>query len=162
MPLMRLMSVTLLPVPQEQAWQFFSNPLNLKLLTPEWLHLDILEPELLPQEIYAGLIINYQVKPYRFLKNSWVTEITQLERGLSFVDEQRFGPYAFWHHRHAFQPSAGGIRMTDLVHYKVPGKWIGRFLFGRSVQIKLKDIFDYRFEKIRQLFPGSTVVSDGG
>ena len=31
---------------------------------------------------------------------NWVTEITHVKDFEYFVDEQRFGPYKFWHHKH--------------------------------------------------------------
>ena len=37
----------------------------------------------------------------------------------AFVDEQRFGPYKFWHHRHTFEEIPGGVLMRDLVHYGI-------------------------------------------
>jgi ligand-binding SRPBCC domain-containing protein len=34
-----------------------------------------------------------------------------------FVDEQRFGPYKFWHHQHLLKDSGSETEMTDIVHY---------------------------------------------
>jgi ligand-binding SRPBCC domain-containing protein len=35
------------------------------------------------------------------------------------TDEQRFGPYALWHHKH-FWRTENGTKMTDIVHYALP------------------------------------------
>ena len=50
----------------------------------------------------------------------WVTEITHVQEPQYFADEQRFGPYALWHHKHHFKSVAGGIEMTDEVDYAIP------------------------------------------
>lgn len=160
MLLNRITSTILLPGDHDRVWHFFSNPLNLNALTPEWLHLEIVESEQLPSEIYAGLILTYQVQPIPFVKNTWVTEITHMIPGRYFIDEQRFGPYAFWHHQHHFEKHANGVMMKDLVHYRLPCGRIGQLVLGRQVKKKLTAIFDYRFEKIQQLFPGSRVLAD--
>ncbi|MCE5318192.1 MAG: SRPBCC family protein [Parachlamydia sp.] len=160
MLLNRITSTILLAGDRERVWHIFSNPLNLKILTPDWLHLEIVEPEQLPSEIYAGLIITYQVQAIPFVKNTWVTEITHMIHGHYFIDEQRYGPYAFWHHQHHFQKHSDGVIMKDLVHYRLPCRSIGQLVLGRLVKKKLNAIFDYRFEKIQQLFPGSRVLAD--
>ena len=87
-----------LPISLEQAWDFFSSPQNLNEITPANMKFEILTDEI-PQ-MYAGQIIQYNVTPFPFLKMGWVTEITRVEHMKMFVDEQRFGPYSFWHHRY--------------------------------------------------------------
>lgn len=160
MLLNRISSTTFLVGDLDRIWHFFSNPQNLKLLTPDWLHLEIGYPDQVPSEIYSGLIITYHVQPLPFIKNSWITEITHLIPGRYFVDEQRFGPYAFWHHQHHFEKHSDGVIMKDLVHYRLPCGRIGHFILGQHVKKKLNAIFDYRFEKIQQLFRGSRVLAN--
>ena len=48
---------------------------------------------------------------------SWVTEITQCKENEYFIDEQRFGPYKFWHHKHFINEVPGGIEMEDVLDY---------------------------------------------
>lgn len=154
----RLSFKTFLPLDMHQAWSFFSDPRNLKVLTPPSLHLEIQSEEKLPQEIYEGMIICYQVQVLPFLKNRWVTEITHLEKHQYFIDEQRFGPYAFWHHQHLFSEDPKGVIMEDVVHYKVPGKILGDLLLSRYVRKELNKVFTYRAKTLEGLFKGSKLL----
>jgi ligand-binding SRPBCC domain-containing protein len=42
-----------------------------------------------------------------------MTEISFVKENSYFVDEQRFGPYALWHHKHFFEATENG-KMTML------------------------------------------------
>ena len=106
------------------------------------------EPEF---KMYPGQIITYRVKPISSIAMTWVTEITQVDELSFFIDEQRFGPYKFWHHKHFFKPVAGGVEMTDLVHYALPFGFTGR-IFNPFVVKKVKEIFNYRSGVIDTIF----------
>jgi ligand-binding SRPBCC domain-containing protein len=102
--------------------------------------------------MYAGQIIEYTVKPVLGIPVYWMTEITHVEEGRFFVDEQRFGPYRFWHHQHHFHEIPGGVEMTDIVHYKNPLWLLGDLANGLFVKKRLEQIFDFRFKKVEELF----------
>lgn len=131
-----------LPIPMEEAWEFFSSPGNLDEITPADLGFQITSPP--AARMYEGQIITYRVKIAPALWVPWVTEIKCVDEGHSFVDEQRFGPYKFWHHRHHFEPVGGGVLMTDLVHYGLPLGPFGAIAHVLFVRRKLEWIFDYR------------------
>ena len=82
----------------------------------------------------------------------WMTEITQVEDKKYFVDEQRFGPYSMWHHQHHFKEENGFVEMTDIVHYKLPCWFLGDIANWLFVRKQLKEIFEYRFNKVEALF----------
>ena len=103
-------------------------------------------------KIYPGMIITYKVSPLLGIKLNWMTEITHVKDKEYFVDEQRFGPYALWHHQHHFKEVDGGVHMTDLVHYAIPYGFIGRLANNLVVKNKLKKVFDFREEAIGHLF----------
>jgi len=102
--------------------------------------------------MYAGQIICYKVTPLLGIKTSWVTEITQVKEGEYFVDEQRFGPYSMWHHKHFITPVPGGVLMEDIVDYKIPMGILGQFAHAVVVKKQLKEIFLYRNTKLEELF----------
>lgn len=104
--------------------------------------------------MYAGQLIEYRVSPLLGIPLYWMTEITHVVEGKYFIDEQRFGPYALWHHQHHFREVEGGVEMTDIVHYKIPLGILGALADRIFVRQKLKQIFDYRFKAVSQLFPG--------
>jgi ligand-binding SRPBCC domain-containing protein len=146
-----LKSIQRLPVSLEEAWGFFSNPKNLAILTPPSLNLKFTN-ELFGEEMYPGQIITYKVKPLFGIPLFWMTEITHVDKYKFFVDEQRKGPYALWHHQHHFLPVDGGVEMTDLVHYRVPFGIFGRLAHRLFIKKELDQIFKYRFSRVEELF----------
>lgn len=102
--------------------------------------------------MYPGMIITYKITPLLGIKMSWMTEITHVKEGKYFVDEQRFGPYAMWHHQHHFREIPGGVEMTDLLHYAIGYGLIGRL--GNAVLIgkQINKIFNYRVKAVEELF----------
>ncbi len=140
----------LLPVSLETAWGFFSDPNNLPKITPPELNLRVTSGT--ERKIYAGMIITYTVTPIPFFRSSWATEITQVDSPNYFVDEQRFGPYRFWHHKHFFTESGDKTEIRDLVHYSLPFGPVGRLANLFFVNGKLDSIFNYRSAKLRKLF----------
>jgi ligand-binding SRPBCC domain-containing protein len=139
--LYRLERTQFLPLSLLDAWDFFSYPRNLPLITPPTLGFRLTcDP---PCRMYPGLILTYRVPPFPPLSVSWVTEITHVDEPEFFVDEQRFGPYAFWHHQHHFREVPGGVEVRDLVHYALPLDPLGR-IAARLVGKRLGEIFDFR------------------
>lgn len=146
----RLSSKQKLPISVDQAWDFLSNPKNLKIITPNYMSFDIISGDDKP--MFAGQIIQYLVTPVLGIKTNWVTEITQVVDNKYFVDEQRFGPYALWHHKHFIKSIEGGVEMEDIIDYKVPFGFIGRMIHPILVKPKLTEIFNYRTQKLTELF----------
>lgn len=150
MKIYQLHSVQKLPISISEAWDFLSDPKNLKKITPEYMGFDIVSGA--DKEMYPGQIIEYIVKPVLGIPNKWVTEITHVVENKFFVDEQRFGPYALWHHKHFLKEIPGGVEMEDLIHYKVPFGIIGQLVNPILVRPKLEEIFEFRRKKLIELF----------
>ena len=139
-----------LPITMEEAWSFLSSPRNLKEITPSYMSFDIISGADKP--MFAGQIIQYIVTPIFGIKTTWVTEITHVVEGKYFVDEQRFGPYALWHHKHFIYPIEGGVEIEDIIDYKVPFGFIGKLVHPFLVKPKLTEIFNHRTKKLIELF----------
>jgi len=139
-----------LPISIETAWEFLSSPKNLKIITPDYMCFKTLSGD--EKEMFAGQIIQYIVTPVLGIPMKWVTEITHVVDKKYFVDEQRFGPYALWHHKHFIKEIPGGVEMEDIVDYKVPMGILGQMVHPFLVKPKLKEIFDYRRAKLIELF----------
>ncbi len=139
-----------LPISLEEAWEFLSNPKNLKTITPPYMGFKTLSGD--DREMFAGQIIQYIVTPVLGIPMKWVTEITHVQDKKYFVDEQRFGPYALWHHKHFLKEIPGGVEMEDIVDYKVPMGILGQLVHPFLVAPKLKEIFDFRTKKLIELF----------
>jgi ligand-binding SRPBCC domain-containing protein len=139
-----------LPVSLDAAWSFFSNPANLAAITPPWLDFRVTSE--IPPEIYPGMIVTYRIRPLPGVCLSWVSEITHLEKPRFFIDEQRFGPYRFWHHQHHFSAVQGGVEIFDLVHYALPFSPLGNFFQPWMVGPRLEKIFSFRRQALEERF----------
>jgi ligand-binding SRPBCC domain-containing protein len=140
-----------IPIDIDKAWEFFSDPANLQEITPDNLGFKILSKHH-GDKMYAGQIIEYKVKPLLNIPVYWMTEVTHVQEKQYFIDEQRFGPYALWHHQHHFKSIEGGVEMTDIVHYRNPFWILGDIANTLSVKKQLKKIFEFRFRKVEELF----------
>jgi len=139
-----------LPMTMEAAWEFFSSPRNLEKITPGEMGFKIVS---LPGgNIHEGQIITYKVMIFPGIWMPWVSEIKSVDEGRSFVDEQRFGPYKFWHHRHSFEAVPGGVVVRDLVHYGLGFGPFGAIAHAVFVRSKLKFIFDFRKKQLEERF----------
>jgi ligand-binding SRPBCC domain-containing protein len=126
MKIYRLHTKQNLPITLQEAWDLLSDPKNLQKITPEYMGFKILSGADRP--MFPGQIIQY------------------------IVDEQRFGPYALWHHKHFIKEIPGGVEMEDIVDYKVPMGIIGQMVHPFLVRPKLNEIFEYRRKKLIELF----------
>lgn len=141
----------LLPASLDEVWNFISSPANLKTITPDYMGFDITSKNL-PEKMHPGMIISYKVSPVGGIKMTWVTEITQVVDKKFFVDEQRVGPYALWHHQHHLEETDQGILMRDVVTYSPPFGFLGRIANSMMIRGKLKEIFEYRTKVLEDLF----------
>jgi ligand-binding SRPBCC domain-containing protein len=141
-----------IPVSLADAWDFFSSPFNLAKITPKEMSFVVTSDFNRDEKIYAGMIITYKVSPVFGIKMNWMTEITHVKDSEYFVDEQRFGPYALWHHQHHFKAIKGGVLMTDILNYAIPYGIIGRLGNAVLVDKQIKKIFSYREKAIKELF----------
>lgn len=139
-----------LPISLREAWDFLSSPENLKVITPGYMGFHILSGA--EKKMFQGQIIQYIVTPVAGIKTKWVTEITHVKELDYFVDEQRFGPYSLWHHKHFIKEIEGGVEMEDIVDYKLPFGILGQMAHPVLVAPKLKEIFEFRRKKLIQLF----------
>ena len=144
-------TVQKIPANLPAVWTFFSNPENLKEITPPQLRFRVISKHH-GNKMYAGQIIEYKVSPVLGIPLYWMTEITHVHDNWYFVDEQRYGPYCMWHHQHHFRAIEGGVEMTDIVHYKLPFWFLGDVANDLFVRRQLKTIFDFRFQKTEAVF----------
>jgi ligand-binding SRPBCC domain-containing protein len=150
MKMYQLLASQFLPTDRDTAWEFLSDPKNLQRITPEHMGFQIIAGADRP--MYAGQIIQYRLSPFPGISTTWVTEITHVNEGVYFVDEQRFGPYALWHHKHFICPADGGVVMEDVIDYKLPFGLAGHWMHSLVVKKQLRKIFEYRAEKLVALF----------
>jgi len=140
-----------LPISLREAWAFFSVPRNLEKIMPTNMPFRTLSGA--DEPMYAGQLITNQVMPIKPIWMTWVTEITQVQEEQYFIDEQRFGPYSLWHHRHLFTETADGhTQMTDTVDYAMPFWPLGEIPHRLFVKKQLTDLFTYRRTSLEEIF----------
>lgn len=147
----QLQTMQRIPASREKVWDFISSPANLKKITPKHMGFDIISRSI-PEKMYPGLIIAYRVSPLFGMKLTWVTEITHVQDGHYFVDEQRIGPYAMWHHEHILEPIDEGVLMKDIVSYKPPLGFLGTLANKILIHGQLRQIFSFREKAIENIF----------
>ena len=149
----RLVATTTVPRPLATTWDFFSRPENLEKLTPPEVKFEFLTP-VAGVEMYEGIIIQYRITPFAGFTTDWVTEITHIEHHRHFIDDQRVGPFALWHHQHHFRAlDDHTTEMRDILHYQAPLGILGTVADRLFVHRQVAGIFTAREEAIRRLFP---------
>ncbi len=132
--------------PLTEVFEFFSNAHNLAVITPPWLHLEVITPA--PIEMVVGTLIDYRLK-LRGIPIRWQSEITEWNPPYAFVDVQRRGPYRLWRHTHTFDETVEGVVVGDTVEYAV---WGNEFIGRLFVRPDIEKIFAYRSEQLDEIF----------
>lgn len=145
----QLVRTQFLPAPAKAVWDFFATPSNLNLLTPPELNFETLTE---PEPMYAGQLISYRIRLLPGVRTRWLTEITHVQTGAYFVDEQRIGPYKIWHHEHHFIPKHNGVEMLDRVTYSLPFSPLSELVHLLWVRPTLRRIFDFRRDAVANRF----------
>jgi ligand-binding SRPBCC domain-containing protein len=151
MKIYNLKRTQFLPISITTAWEFFSSPANLPKITPQHMGFKILYMSGGPK-MYPGQVIRYVVYGLPGIPMDWMTEITHVQEPHYFVDEQRFGPYALWHHQHHFKEVEGGVEMIDEVNYAIPLGLLGRLANRLFVAREVNRIFDHRYKVLESYF----------
>jgi ligand-binding SRPBCC domain-containing protein len=140
----------IIPASLDRVWAYFATPRNLNEMTPPDMNFQFTRGG--EGAMYAGQIIAYKVAIFPGVRVRWLTQITHVEQGHRFIDEQRAGPYRLWIHEHRFEPLPEGVKMIDHVTYALPFGPLGSLVHQLSVRRRLENIFDYRYEKVNMLF----------
>ncbi|NOT60480.1 MAG: SRPBCC family protein [Acidobacteria bacterium] len=129
------------------AWH--ERPDALERLTPPWEKVKVLERG-------NGLAVGTRVVLQMVggpLPLRWVAEHVEYQPPHLFADVQRKGPFAYWYHRHRFEPTARGTTlMTDEIEYAMPFGQLGEWVAGWFVHKKLQRMFDHRHRVVIAAF----------
>jgi ligand-binding SRPBCC domain-containing protein len=150
----RFLQEQILDVDLEELWSFVSSPSNLSFIIPKWLDFRLVSES--KSGIFNGQLIEYDIKLPLLGRRQWVSEIKHIEPCYCFVDEQKIGPYRFWHHYHELQKvDDTRTRMVDLVSYDVGWGLFGRMVDHFYVQKNIREIFTCRKEALARMFNAS-------
>ena len=143
-PLRQLLRSQVVPVPVDDAFAFFADPLNLEAITPPWLGFRVLSH---PDTLESGALIDYRLSLHR-VPVSWRTRIEAWQPGRRFVDLQLRGPFGSWEHVHEFAPVDCGTLIVDRVRYRMPLGPLGAVVHVVLIGGDLDRIFDFRREAV--------------
>jgi ligand-binding SRPBCC domain-containing protein len=145
--------------PIDEVFQFFSQPVNLSMMTPASLRFRLITPP--PIAMKESAVFDYTIG-LRGIPVRWTTLITAFTPNHRFVDLQLRGPYAYWHHTHTFTETDDGTLVTDEVHYALPFGYLGRFVHAFFVRRQLDMIFGFRSAALRKIFPDPPAFGHNG
>lgn len=142
-----------LPAERSEVFPFFSNPANLKRITPDYLSFQLETEE--PIDMREGQVLSYTLSLHG-IPLSWTSRVEVWEPPERFVDVQVKGPYRSWRHEHVFHETNGGTKVIDNVEYDVPGWIFSPLIHWLFVRGDVEDIFRYRQDKMEELFGTSS------
>ncbi len=150
--------VLLVPASLEEVWSFFSRPENLSKLTPDDVAFETVT-DWSGIEMYTGMLIQHRIRPLLNIPLNWTSEIKHIEPLRYFIDEQRSGPYAFWHHEHHFRAVEQGTEVRDLLYYRAPLGPLGTLANRLFVARMIDEIFTYRQTAVETIFGPATSLT---
>ncbi len=152
-----------LPIDPDVAWGFFSNPANLALITPPRYGLRDISP-MVAKTVYPGYVYVLRMRAMGFMPVEWLGEITLVEPPYRFIDQQRVGPFKYWHHEHVITPIEGGVEIRDSLHYMMPFGIFGKMAHSLLMRRQMAEMFEYRARMLEDYFgrmPSPRKVSKG-
>ena len=131
-------------VSPETLFAFHERDDIFHLLLPPWRKVHVVSRT---GGLKAGARVEFRILLGPFYK-TWVAVHTEYEHNRLFTDEQQAGPFAYWRHRHIFQPDGDGCILRDEIQYELP---LGLDpLLGWLVEKDLRRMFQYRHESTAQ------------
>lgn len=133
------------------AWH--EEPGAVERLTPPWEKVQMVKRG---ESLRVGTQVIFRVFTGP-ISQLWVAEHVAYDPPRLFADQQRQGPFAYWLHRHRFEPTERGTTlMIDDVEYELPLGWLGELVGGAFTRAKLQKMFDYRHQVVLQHFGKAT------
>src|SRR6202022_1671603 len=130
--------------PAAEVYAWHALPDALKCLTPPGEHIEVIE-KTGGIERGARVVLRFGRWPFR---RRWVAVHQDYEESRYFSDIQVSGPFAYWKHTHSFEPNGpSACFLEDKLEYALPFGFLGRWVAGRLVRPKLKQMFAHRTKK---------------
>jgi ligand-binding SRPBCC domain-containing protein len=137
--------------PVAEVFDFFRQPVNLVRISPPELHMQVAEG---PQRIELGSRVVLKGRRWGFPQRV-VSVIVEFFMDAKFVDEQVEGPFRRWRHTHGFEAlDNASTLISDSIEFEPPGGALGLLVSARFVEKDLRWIFEYRQQKLIELFGG--------
>jgi ligand-binding SRPBCC domain-containing protein len=145
----RFIKQTEVPASPEAVFAWHEQPNAVEKLMPPWEKVRIVERG---DSLCVGTRVVFKVFTV-LLWRKWVAEHVECNPPQLFADIQREGPFAYWYHRHRFEPTAQSTTMMiDDIEYELPLGCLGELLGGGFARAKLEKMFDYRHQVVLDNF----------
>jgi len=130
--------------PLNKIFDFYSNPKNIKLLTP-WFVKVSCTPE---KKISKKGVFTIEINIFG-IKNKVEILIKNHEVNKFFTDLQIKGPFNYWEHNHIFKYENNETIMYDVINYNSKFKLLDKMYIFHLI---FKIVFYYREKKILAIF----------
>lgn len=135
------------PRPRPEVFRFFADPAQAVQLSPRWLGLRLLTPDVRPARF---AVVDYRLR-WLGLPLRWRAFIREWDPPARFVDVQVIGPLNRWEHRHLFRTERGGTWVEDRITYRLPGGPLGDLVHRLIVARQVHELWGYRRRRIAEL-----------
>lgn len=136
---------SIVPAPPKAVFAWHEEQGAVEKLTPPWEKVSMIERA---ESLQVGSRVIFEVRTGP-IKQRWVAEHIEYEPPRLFTDLQREGPFAFWCHRHRFEPTTDEqTKMIDEIEYQLPFGLFGLLFGGAFTRVKLQRMFDYRHQVV--------------
>lgn len=133
------------PCSLEELWAFHSSTEALKFLTPPSKKVELLSTEL---EVKEGA--KQKIKTWQWgIPMIWEVRIHDVGPN-GFTDTATKSPFKFWSHRHQFDFTPTGSKLTDTITYEMPFGLLGQIVDTVMVKKDLESAFKFRHEATRK------------
>ena len=141
--------------PVAEVWAFHAGPEALARLCPPWQKVELVSPPEPGLQVGKRVVLRQRVGPV------WLEMVAvhvACEEGRMFADQLSGGAFKYWLHRHIFEATADGCRLTDEITYTLKGGALGRAIVGRWFRGELERLFAFRHrvtKEVCELKPGA-------
>jgi uncharacterized protein len=128
-----------IPVPVEELFKWYSQPIVFQRLTPPFEKVRVVEKT---GGIEDGARVVLEAGPFR---QRWEALHRDYVLNRQFRDEQVKGHFTKWVHTHGFEPlSQGTSKLIDRLEYQLPMGFLGSIAAGGWMKRKLNRLFAFR------------------
>jgi ligand-binding SRPBCC domain-containing protein len=135
--------------PANLVFEWHQDPGAIVKLTPPWEPVTVVGTPAKIDE--PGSRTTLKISTFGIIHFYWIAEHRNFRPGQSFQDVQISGPFARWCHTHSVEPlPQNTCRYIDSIDYQLPFGWLGEFFGGWFVHQKLKKLFAYRHQVVKE------------
>jgi len=140
---------SIIRAPANLVFDWHHDPAAIKKLTPPWEPVEVVGKPACIDELGSRTTLKMSI--FAVIHFLWVAEHRNYQPGKSFQDVQISGPFARWCHTHSVEPiDENTCRYIDHIDYKMPLGCLGELFGGRLIRHKLKKMFAYRHQLVKE------------